>query len=136
MEPIVAGFQTLFAAIRCFRSNVGNFKQMRTAVHFLNLLIIRANLTETPTSTRVATSGSALSSVALALISKSPRSVWALLLEHGGPAPSQSRARHFVVTRNNVVYQAAADFSPLMKASKSALIWSAFVVGMPCGKPW
>jgi hypothetical protein len=29
----------------------------------------------------------------------------------------------------------AALAAPLKNASKSALIWSAFVVGMPCGKP-
>ena len=29
----------------------------------------------------------------------------------------------------------AAVAAPLKNASRSALIWSAFVVGMPCGKP-
>ena len=32
-------------------------------------------------------------------------------------------------------YAAAVAAEPLQKASRSALIWSAFVVGMPCGKP-
>ena len=30
---------------------------------------------------------------------------------------------------------AAVDFSPLKNARRSALIWSALVVGIPCGKP-
>jgi hypothetical protein len=34
MNPFVANFQTLFTAIRGSRSDLANFKQMRTATHY------------------------------------------------------------------------------------------------------
>ena len=44
VKPLVTRFQTLFTAVRGYRSNIDNFKQMRTAVHFEILLkLVRAN---------------------------------------------------------------------------------------------
>src|SRR5258705_13674615 len=48
-------------------------------------------------------------------------------------SPISLRAEGILKLRNFL--HAAADFSPLKNARRSALIWSALVVGIPCGKP-
>jgi hypothetical protein len=46
---------------------------------------------------------------------------------------SRDRPRRYAPWRSKT-YAVAVAVDPFMNASKSALIWSAWVVGMPCGK--
>jgi hypothetical protein len=57
-----------------------------------------------------------------------------------GTAPNQSArdpagAALLLWLPKNIPLYAEADAAPLTNASRSALIWSVLVVGMPCGKP-